>query len=235
MLLTAVIFGLLGSLHCVGMCGPIAFILPLNRKNPYKKFTQLFLYHFGRLFSYSFIGFLFGWLGKGLFISGLQQQLSVFIGALMIVIVLVPYHILRKYSVSKPLFSIISKLKAKLGTQLKKKSYNALFAIGILNGLLPCGLVYMALFAAIATGSTEKSALYMLLFGVGTIPLMTGAGYLGNFLSIAVRQKIQKVIPVFIVIIGTFFILRGMGLGIPYVSPSDMTLMVKADADCVTP
>lgn len=235
MLASAIILGLLGSLHCIGMCGPIAFVLPLDRSRPVKKFFQLFTYHSGRLMSYGFLGLLFGFVGKGLFISGLQQRLSIVIGILMIAVILIPYQHLNKYNFSKPIFKLLSGVKSAMGKRLKNKSYTSLFSIGILNGFLPCGLIYMALFGALAMGSPGKSALYMLLFGAGTIPLMTGAAYVGNFLSITARKHIRQLIPVFVVAIGVFFILRGMGLGIPYVSPSNVQLMVKANPDCVVP
>jgi len=110
-----------------------------------------------------------------------------------------------------------------------------LFSIGFFNGFLPCGLVYMALLGAISTGDLFEGASYMAVFGLGTIPLMTGAVYLGNFLKVSVRNKIQKAIPIFVVIIGLLFIVRGMGLGIPYVSPADTKLIIANDPNsCIT-
>ena len=111
MLLSALILGLLGSFHCVGMCGPIAFMLPVDRSNSFKKVTQIAFYHFGRLVSYSIIGFVFGLLGKGLYIFGLQQQLSIIIGVLMIIVVIIPYNTFNKYNFSKPIFKFISKIR----------------------------------------------------------------------------------------------------------------------------
>ena len=234
MLYSALILGLLGSFHCIGMCGPIAFVLPLNRESNFKKVIQIALYHFGRLSSYSFIGLIFGLLGKGLFLMGFQQRISILVGVLMIAMILIPAKVLNKYNFSKPLYSIVGNVRSKQGKLLKKKSNKALFTIGILNGFLPCGLVYMALVGSIATSNASLGALYMFLFGLGTIPLMTVAVYLGNILSISVRNKIQKAIPVFIVMIGILFILRGMGLGIPYISPSDAALTISNNpTECV--
>ncbi|WP_224484868.1 sulfite exporter TauE/SafE family protein [Robertkochia aurantiaca] len=235
MLWSAVILGFLGSLHCVGMCGPIAFVLPLDRDKPVRKFIQIMLYHFGRILTYGMLGLLFGLAGRGLFVSGLQQRLSVIIGILMILAVLIPLGNRYKSKMLGPLYSLIGQVKQQLGKRLHKRSFTSLFTLGLLNGLLPCGLVYMALFGAIGLGHAAESSLYMALFGLGTIPLMSGAAYMGNFVSVKTRQRFQKAIPVFVVIIGIFFILRGMGLGIPYVSPSDMHLMVKAGPDCVVP
>lgn len=234
MFLTALIFGLLGSFHCVGMCGPIAFLLPVDRSNNVKKFGQIFLYHFGRITAYSIIGLVFGIVGKSLNIFGMQQQLSIIIGILMLLVIFLPQKVFNKYNFSKPIYKIIGKVKSALGKELKKKTPDTFLTIGFLNGFLPCGLVYMAVFGAIATGGMWTGSLYMALFGIGTIPLMTLAIYLGNFLNAQVRQRIRKAIPVFVVVIACLFILRGLGLGIPYISPKPMTETVNADANCHT-
>jgi len=232
MLLSALLFGLLGSFHCIGMCGPIAFILPVDRSNTIKKVSQIFLYHFGRIITYSLIGLLFGLLGKSFYLFNLQQQLSIFIGVLMIVIVVIPYKTFNKYNLSKPLYRVISKVKSALGKELKNKTPDTFLTIGFLNGFLPCGLVYMALFGAIATGDAWQGSLYMAVFGLGTIPLMTTAIYFGNFLTGKVRRYITKAIPVIVVLMGLLFILRGMGLGIPFLSPPPVSQEVSAEYEC---
>src|SRR5688572_19795685 len=146
MLFSALILGLLGSLHCVGMCGPIAFMLPVDRSNSFRKVSQIAIYHFGRILAYSIIGLVFGLLGKSLYIFGIQQQLSIIIGVLMIVVVILPHKFIGKYNLSKPLYRVISKVKSSLGKALKKKTADTFLTIGFLNGFLPCGLVYMAVF-----------------------------------------------------------------------------------------
>lgn len=230
MLLSAFIFGLLGSFHCVGMCGPIAFLLPLDRKNNTKRVMQLLSYHLGRLLTYSVLGLIFGIIGKSLNLFGFQQQLSIIIGILMITFIVIPTRVFNRYNFSKPLYKLVGKVKKAMGSELKKKSPGTFFTIGYLNGLLPCGLVYMAIFGALGTGNAWEGSLYMIIFGLGTIPLMTTAIYLGNFLTTSVKQYILKAIPVFVVVIGMLFILRGLGLGIPYVSPSEMVTVEKATA-----
>ncbi|MGI9550474.1 MAG: sulfite exporter TauE/SafE family protein [Aurantibacter sp.] len=232
MLLSATILGLMGSLHCLGMCGPIAFMLPVERDNSIKKFFQVFLYHFGRLLAYGIIGLLFGLLGKGLYVFGMQQKLSVAIGILMIAIVFVPARVFNRYNFAKPLYRIISKVKNRLGQQLKKKNTDTFLTIGFLNGFLPCGLVYVALFGAVAMGNATQGSLYMILFGLGTVPLMTAAIYFSGLLKGSMRQKTQKLVPIFVVIVGTLFILRGLGLGIPYVSPEPVLEMVSSAVEC---
>ncbi len=232
MLMSAIILGLMGSLHCVGMCGPIAFMLPVSRTSNTKKLLQVFTYHFGRLTAYAILGALFGILGKGLYVFGLQQRLSVLIGVLMIIIVLIPVKTLSKYNLSKPIYRFIANIKSRLGKELKRKTADTFLTIGFLNGFLPCGLVYMALFGSIAMGDPLKGSLFMMLFGMGTIPLMTVAVYFGSALKGAKRLQVQRMIPVFVIIIGLLFIIRGMGLGIPYLSPKPVTEVVSSTMEC---
>ncbi len=232
MLYSAFILGILGSFHCIGMCGPIAFMLPLSHDNKILKLLQIFLYHFGRLLSYALIGLVFGLLGKSFDLFGIQQQLSIGIGVLMILAILLPSNTLKKLNFSQPLFHFVGKIKSSLGAALKKRTPDTFFTIGFLNGLLPCGLVYVAVFAAIATGEMLTGSIYMVLFGLGTIPLMTTAVYFSGLLGGEMRKKVQKLIPVFVVLMGALFIIRGMGLGIPYVSPAPQTAVVNAAASC---
>lgn len=232
MLLSAIALGLLGSLHCVGMCGPIAFMLPVDRTNDYKKAGQIFIYHFGRLMAYGSIGLLFGLLGKGLYVFGLQQKLSIVIGILMILFFLIPYKTISKYNFSRPVNRIVFKIKGRLGKELSKKTADTFLTIGFLNGFLPCGMVYMALFGAMAMGNPWEGALYMVLFGMGTLPLMTAAIYFSGLLKGVARQRMNRLIPIFVVAIGLLFILRGLGLGIPYISPKPIVDVVTNTQEC---
>jgi sulfite exporter TauE/SafE len=236
MLYSALILGLLGSFHCVGMCGPIALVLPVHHHNPIQKFIKITLYHLGRIIAYGCIGVLFGLLGKGLFLSGFQQRLSILIGIGMIVYIVFPSRIFNSIKITQPLYLFIGKLKSSLGKQLKKKSNKALFSIGFLNGFLPCGMVYMALVGAIATANPTEGFLYMAVYGMGTIPFMTVILYAKNIFTVSFRNKIQKAIPYFVVIIGVLFILRGFGIGIPFISPSDAKLQIQSNTkNCVDP
>lgn len=232
MLYSAFIFGLISSLHCIGMCGPIALMIPVDRTNPAKKTTQIITYHLGRLTAYALIGLVFGLVGKGFFLAGIQQRLSVFIGVAMIITILTSERVLANYNFSKPVYRLISKIKSSLGKQFKNKSYQSLFTIGLLNGFLPCGMVYVALFGAIAMQNVPFGILYMLLFGIGTIPMMSSVTYLNSIMTVSFRNKIQKAIPYVGVIIGILFILRGLGLGIPYVSPANMSLFIQETPNC---
>ena len=232
---SALIFGLMGSFHCIGMCGPIAFMLPVDRSNTLKKNIQIITYHIGRILAYSSIGLLFGLLGKGFYFFGFQQQLSIAIGVLMIAVAFIPYKLFNRYNFSKPLYKIIGKVKFGLGKALQRKTADTFLTIGFLNGFLPCGLVYVAVFGALTTGDSWQGALYMALFGLGTIPLMTAAIYLGNFLTGTIRSYFTKAIPYVVAFMGVLFILRGLGLGIPFLSPPEMSQQVNASYNCTNP
>ena len=214
------------------MCGPIAMMLPVDRDNSTKKVSQILTYHLGRLTAYAIIGLIFGLIGRGLYLAGLQQKMSIFIGIAMITFVLIPEKLFAQYNFSKPIFRFISKIKSTLGSQFKNKSFKSLFIIGLLNGFLPCGMVYVALFGAIAMQNEFFGILYMILFGLGTVPIMSSVVYFNSFLTVSVRNKIQKFIPIVAVIIGILFIFRGLGLGIAYISPSDMSLFVQSSPNC---
>lgn len=232
MLYTALLLGIISSLHCVGMCGPIAMMLPVDRTNPSRKALQILVYHLGRLTAYGLLGLVFGLLGRGFYLAGMQQHLSITVGVLMIVVAVVPEKVLARYNFSKPVYKVIAAIKSHLGQQFKRKSVDALFTIGLLNGFLPCGMVYAALFGALAMPNLMSSMSYMFLYGIGTVPLLSAVVYASQWISMPVRQRIQKLIPVVAVCIGLLFIVRGLGLGIPYVSPSSMNLYVQAQANC---
>lgn len=232
MLYTALVLGLISSLHCIGMCGPIALMLPVDRSNFTRKTLQIILYHLGRLTAYASLGLLFGVLGKGFFLAGMQQQLSIAVGVFMIVIALVPERQFAKYNFSKPVYKVISNVKSSLGNQFKKKTNSSIFTIGLLNGYLPCGMVYGALFGALAMNDVTLGVSYMVIFGLGTVPLMSILVYVANFISASVRSKLQKLIPLMMILIGILFILRGSGIKIPFVSPATQELFILSDADC---
>ena len=232
MLIAALFLGIISSLHCIGMCGPIALLLPVDRANTSRKALQILLYHLGRLTAYGMLGFVFGLLGRGFYLAGMQQQLSIVAGILMIAIALIPEKVFARYNFSQPVYRAIAAVKSHLGQQFKRKSPDALFTIGLLNGFLPCGMVYAALFGALAMPRLTESVGYMLLYGLGTIPLMSLVVYAQSWITVPVRQRLQQLIPVVAVGIGVLFIVRGMGLGIPYLSPTTTSLWVQAQANC---
>ncbi|MBZ9779225.1 sulfite exporter TauE/SafE family protein [Psychroflexus sp. CAK8W] len=232
MLWTAFILGLLGSFHCVGMCGPIALMLPVDRRNPWRKAFQVSLYHLGRITTYALIGLVFGLIGESFALFGFQQQLSIIIGVIMLSSLLFSESILGKLNLAKPLYKWVGKLKSELGSSLKKKDLDTFYYLGFLNGLLPCGLVYMAVFGSIAITGLFESSLYMAFFGLGTIPLMSIVIYAKDWLKSVLKFNPKRLIPIAIAIIGILFILRGMGLGIPYVSPKPAQTQVTSSMEC---
>lgn len=210
--------GLLGSFHCIGMCGPIALALPVHKHNTLKKVWYILMYNFGRIFTYSVLGFLFGLLGKGLFIGKYQQYFSIAIGVLMLLALVVPT--LFKKADNKYIAQFSAFVRKQLSNLFKKeKSGSVYLTIGIFNGLLPCGLVYFAIASAVGMGNLENTVGFMFMFGLATIPMMFAIAFLGNFISQKFRQTIQRLIPFFIAIMAVLMVLRGLNLGIPYLSP----------------
>lgn len=215
----AVTLGMIGSFHCIGMCGPLAFSLPLNDKSDFAKFTGSFIYNLGRIVTYSTLGLLFGWAGKSFSVFGFQQGLSIILGIAILFFVVVPKKWIANTGTSHIASVYTSKVRLALGRLFNKSNYQSLFAIGLLNGLLPCGLIYMAIAGAIATADPFSSAFFMASFGLGTLPVMWSVSFFGNYIGIGLRQKIRSAYPVMMVLIACLLITRGMGLGIPYVSP----------------
>lgn len=215
--ISALVLGLMGSFHCVGMCGPIALSLPLRGNSFIQKLSGGFLYNIGRTLMYGVMGAFFGLIGKGFSMVGFQRWISILMGSLMILSVLIPsiFHKLNFINTDP----ITGRLRKAIGRLFELKSYGGLFLIGLLNALLPCGLVYMAIAAAIATGNTISGIVFMVIFGLGTLPMMLVISLIGNAISIPLRNKINKIIPYIVIIIGIIFILRGLSLGIPYLSP----------------
>ena len=219
MLWSAFLIGLFGSFHCIGMCGPIALALPVQQNSRLNLIIGRVLYNVGRAITYAAIGLVFGLVGQSLSLAGFQQSVSIVAGVLILLMVLLPSKFSQKLYLLKPAYGFTNFLKKKFGMLLKKKSVASTFFIGLLNGFLPCGLVYIAVAGAIASGGYLECALYMFVFGIGTLPIMLAVSLAGNFISLNVRKRINKAIPAFMVILAFLFILRGMNLGIPYISP----------------
>jgi hypothetical protein len=226
-LLSALILGLMGSFHCAGMCGPIAIALPLHGNTVPQKIFGGTLYNIGRTITYGVMGALFGLLGQGISMIGFQQKISVIMGAVMIISVLFPALFKNQYRMDKSWFSLVGKLKKSIGQMFSIRSFSSLFFIGLLNGLLPCGLVYIAIAGAIGTGDIAQGTFYMILFGLGTIPMMLTISLAGNMMGLALRNRINKLIPVLVVVVGLLFILRGLDLGIPFLSPEKQKIEQK--------
>jgi len=216
---TAFIMGLTGSLHCVGMCGPLALSLPVSHSDNLSRFAGGTLYNLGRILSYSILGLIFGSIGKLIISSHWQSRLSLVLGVLILLYLFVPkryLHFSKPTVLNKPFLA----LRKQLGKLFQSKNLSSLFFIGILNGLLPCGLVYLALTSSVITGNSLNGALFMSFFGLGTFPAMMATIILGNYLNQQIRLKINKAVPVLLFVMATLLVLRGLELGIPFVSPA---------------
>ena len=213
------IIGFVGSFHCIGMCGPIALALPVPTSDNFRFYAGRVIYNFGRILSYALMGIFIGFISEKLVISGFQQMLSISLGILILIIVLIPRRIRNKIFASDIIQGLINPLKVSIGTLFMQKSYFSFFSIGFLNGFLPCGFVYAGLAGAISTGSAFNGMLFMIFFGFGTFPAMFTISIFSKFIKLGLRQKLNKLVPVFAIFLAVLFIMRGMNLGIPYVSP----------------
>lgn len=219
MLYSALLVGLLGSIHCLGMCGPIALALPMKGKNPSQRMYGRLLYNGGRILTYALLGLVMGSLGWGLAFSTSQQSLSIATGVVLVVIWLMPAQISSHISPLGPIARFSSRIKGKFSALLKARSYQALFLLGLLNGLLPCGLVYVALAGAAVTGNAFQGMAYMALFGLGTLPMMLAVSLASQWISVSRRVWLTKLAPGFTLVLAFLLIMRGLNLGIAGVSP----------------
>ena len=234
---TAFIVGLVGSAHCAGMCGPIALALPVKKDSWLTRVSGGLIYNSGRIITYMVLGAIFGMLGKGLHMAGFQLWASLVIGILMIVMVIVPLIFKKLPSLNHVFEGYSARMLGGFRTMFRSGGTFALFGIGLLNGILPCGLVYVAVAGAINTGDVVTGMLYMALFGAGTIPVMLAVSLAGSMISLNMRVFIHKLSPYVIVLLGVLFILRGLSLGIPYISPKAeaLTPVVEKAHSCCHP
>ncbi len=209
-LLSGLGLGFLGSFHCVGMCGPIALTLPVQHLNGWRKMSGILFYNAGRVTTYMLLGLVFGWLGQQFYLGGWQQGLSIGLGVLLLAAVL--------FGKLTPKLKI-GWVQRALGKLLARRSTGTLFAIGFLNGFLPCGLVYMAIAGAVATGNIWGGALFMGAFGAGTLPAMAAVSWFSQLLGMKGRIAVRRAMPYVMGLMAVLLILRGLNLGIPYVSP----------------
>lgn len=218
LLITALFMGAVGSLHCVGMCGPLAMSLPVVAPTPAGRMFYTLLYNAGRIVTYAAIGGTLGVVGASFALVGMQQGLSIAAGLLILVFLVWPRGTWAINS-HKRVQQFFEVLRKQLGELFFKKNYRSVFFIGLLNGLLPCGLVYIAVAGAISTGSVLKSSLFMAAFGLGTLPVMWSVAFFGSLAGLKTRAQIRKAYPYLMFLMACLLIVRGLGLGIPYLSP----------------
>ncbi len=228
--LPALILGFAGSVHCLGMCGPIAMAIPVGSGSMSVRSGNYLIYHFGRITAYAILGFLFGVLGFGLDLAGVQQGLSLGVGLFMLGFIWLP-----KVKLFSGLHSGMARIQSKttsmMAKYLKSNRPAALLGLGFFNGFLPCGFVYLALAGALITYNPFGGSLFMAVFGLGTVPALLVLALTGNKLGQTFKLRFQSFAPYLVTAIALLFILRGLGLGIPYLSP-DPGFVVESTEAC---
>jgi uncharacterized protein len=214
----ALLLGAISSFHCVGMCGPLVLSLPVAQLPANQRFAGLWLYHGGRIGTYALIGLLLGLLGRQISLAGWQQGFSIVLGILLLL-----YFVFNR--ISKPLavpqlFRPFQKnVQAFISRIIQQPTLPAMWGMGMANGLLPCGMVYVAATGAIASGSISGGMGFMICFGLATIPALYFLSLLGTLFNTALRQNMRRVLAFGTLVIGILLIIRGLNMNIPYISP----------------
>jgi hypothetical protein len=217
--------GLLGSLHCAAMCGPLMLALPGMFGGAGRFIVGRLVYQLGRIATYGLLGAVAGLIGKSIFWAGLQRWLSIALG----VAILAGFLVSKKIAVTATVARLVGGLKTVMSAQLRRRGFRSLALLGMLNGLLPCGLIYVALAGAVSRGSLLNGVFYMGFFGLGTLPTMLGLSFSGKIFPISFRLKLRRAMPLGVCLVAGLLILRGLALGIPFVSPA---LVAGVPAGC---
>ena len=210
--------GLFGSLHCVGMCGPLAIAFCGGRGSTGSKYAALqsgLGYNAGRTFTYTLLGLLFGLLGSFLFLADLQKVLSVVLGLVLIISFLLSIDLEKYISSTSLMKTYYQRVTAQIGSVLQQSSKYPPFVLGMANGLLPCGLVYLALAGALATGGVVSGMIFMALFGLGTVPMLLALTTGSSLVAPGLRMHFRKVLPYVTLCFGVFLIYRGVVVDMP--------------------
>ncbi len=228
LLIAALSMGFLGSLHCAGMCGPIMLVMPFAELKGGKKALGIGLYHLGRISVYALMGLVLHSF-KALFHPEAQQVISVVLGGMLLIAGILTFTSSR-FSFRLPWMGAVSRASSRF---MAKPGLLSLAGSGVLNGLLPCGLVYMALALAVGAPTPVGSMLAMYAFGIGTIPMLLAIILLRGRVRFLQSANLRRMVPVFMLLFGTLFLLRGLDLGIPYLSPKvTVAQSGEVEADC---
>jgi sulfite exporter TauE/SafE len=198
--------GLVGSLHCVGMCGPLAMAMPVGRLPRSQRGLAIGLYHGGRVLAYSGLGVLMGFIGQGIWLTGLQRPVSIGAGLFLLVWTLVNRGIFPGLTMSRATRWVVQPMTR----FLQNPTLRAFVGLGFLNGLLPCGFVYVALAGAITTSSAATGAVYMALFGLGTVPALLSIRFLPSLFPVSLRRRFTVFMPLVTVALGLLLLIRGI-------------------------
>lgn len=228
----ALALGFFGSLHCIGMCGPILLALPTTKSNRSQFFLKL-VYHSSRSIGYGILGFLFGIFGSSVSLLGIQRWVSITSGILILVALITPIF---WTSIEARLYqsTFIKKIQLQITKQFKHETFASHLRMGLLNSFLPCGFVYIALVGSINQHSILDSALYMVAFGFGTIPLMLTYTLFSQQIKRIRFLKSPKIKATLTTLVAILFILRGLELGIPYLSPKIKITETQVESSCCT-
>ncbi len=210
--------GLLGSAHCIGMCGPLALALGASENRPLPNLKRQLIYSVGRIFTYTFLGVAAGfsglWLTRGSSTPiQIQAWLGIIAGLTLLIVGLTTTGVLPRWkAISGPTGGTGGCLAGSwMAGFFNAPGWTNVFLAGIFTGFIPCGLVYAFLAKAVATHSILLGGATMLCFGFGTIPLMVLTGCGGNLLSMKMRTKALKVAAWCVVVAGCMTIARGAG------------------------
>ena len=224
----AFLMGLTGSLHCAGMCGPIIWIMPFQLLQGFKKYLGILLYHAGRISMYAFMAWVLHSF-RNLFQPQVQQYVSIVLGVVLLLAGILSFMPSGPLKIKLPWADFTRKY---LGKFISQPRLDTLFIAGVLNGLLPCGLVYMALSASIALPQTLQVFGFVYAFGLGTMPMLVSITLLKTRLKVLQIKSVKQLVPVMVFAFGCLFVLRGMNLGIPYISPKVMVTNTGIHSCC---
>jgi sulfite exporter TauE/SafE len=214
-LVAAFTMGFVGSVHCVGMCGPIVMALPVRTHSWLHKSLKYLLYHFGRLITYSLLGFVFSFIGKGFVFAGLQQFVCIVAGILMILSVFIIYRPVHFVWFDEMATGLRSRIGQYMRHYFQRAKATDFVILGMLNGILPCGMIYAALLSSVATTGNVSGSFFMFFFGLGTVPIMLLIGLMGGVIGFKWRSKLRGLTPLITIAVGILLLLRGFQVEVP--------------------
>lgn len=224
----ALLMGFTGSLHCAGMCGPIIWIMPFHAFSGIRKAVAIGLYHLGRISVYALMAAVLHSF-KDVFDPRVQQYVSIVLGSILLLAGILAFFPVSTFRIKLPWAGFV---RGRLGDVMGRPGLGAIAMAGVLNGMLPCGLVYMALSASMTLPDVTSAIGMIYIFGAGTLPMLVGITLLKSRLSVMWGNQFRKVVPVLVFSFGCLFVLRGLNLGIPYLSPKVEVSQGSVQSSC---
>ncbi len=218
-LIAGFLFGFSSSLHCIGMCGPLTLMIPANGDKRINRIFSFILYHSGRIFVYMLLGTIFSLAGRMIYISGLQQYVSITAGTVLLIIAIGIIFNLQQLQMSLPVF-LTGKIRWLIirivNSPIRLQTH---FLLGAANGILPCGMVYIALVTVLSFSNLLTGIGFMAAFGSGTLPALFLFSIGANMLGTNLKIHLRKLSPFVLAFSGLLLLLRGLNLAIPFLSP----------------